>query len=62
MNKKYDVVIVGGVNWGLVGLADYDMVAATFGAGTRLSRIIYALVGLAAVYCVLLLPRAARSG
>jgi len=38
------------VNWGLVGLFSFDLVAATFGQMSALSRIVYALVGLAAAY------------
>jgi uncharacterized membrane protein YuzA (DUF378 family) len=44
------LMIIGGVNWGLVGLADTDLVAMIFGAGTTLARVVYALVGLAALY------------
>jgi uncharacterized membrane protein YuzA (DUF378 family) len=44
------LLIVGGLNWGLVGLADFDLVAAIFGAGSVVSRIIYVLVGLSALY------------
>jgi len=44
------LVIVGGVNWGLVGLAGFDLVATLFGAGSILSRIVYILVGLSAVW------------
>ena len=44
------LVIVGGLNWGLVGLFNFDLVAAIFGAMSSLSKIIYVLVGLAAVY------------
>lgn len=44
------LLIVGGLNWGLVGLFDFDLVAALFGEMSPLSRIVYALVGLAAVY------------
>ena len=48
------LLIVGGLNWGLVGLFDFDLVAALFGGtvGTHstLSRIVYGLVGLAALY------------
>jgi len=40
------LVIVGGLNWGLVGLFDFDLVAAIFGGGSALSRIVYVLVGL----------------
>ena len=46
------LVIVGGLNWGLVGLFNFDLVATIFGAGSTLSRIVYILVGLAAVYTI----------
>ena len=57
--KKLDIlaavlVIVGGLNWGLVAVAEFDLVAALvgldFGETNALSRIVYGLVGLAAVY------------
>jgi uncharacterized membrane protein YuzA (DUF378 family) len=41
---------VGGLNWGLVGLFGFDLVAAIFGAGSALSRIVYVLVGLSAAW------------
>ncbi|MFZ2189506.1 MAG: DUF378 domain-containing protein [Candidatus Magasanikiibacteriota bacterium] len=44
------LVIVGGLNWGLVGIFKFDLVATIFGDMSMLSRIVYALVGLAAVY------------
>ena len=44
------LVIVGGLNWGLVGLFNFDLVAAIFGNMTILSRVIYTLVGLSAVF------------
>lgn len=44
------LVVVGGLNWGLVGLADFDLVATLFGYMSAVSRIVYVLVGLAAVY------------
>jgi uncharacterized membrane protein YuzA (DUF378 family) len=44
------LVIVGGLNWGLVGLFKFDLVAAIFGDLSALSRIVYTLVGIAAVY------------
>jgi hypothetical protein len=48
------LLIVGGLNWGLVALAEFDLVAALvgeeFGQTTWLSRIVYGLVGLSAVY------------
>jgi len=46
------LVIVGGLNWGLVGLFKYDLVAAIFGDMSSLSRIVYVLVGLAAIYII----------
>jgi uncharacterized membrane protein YuzA (DUF378 family) len=57
--KKLDIlaavlVIVGGLNWGLVAIGEFDLVAALvgldFGETNALSRIVYGLVGLAAVY------------
>ncbi|HUW23136.1 MAG TPA: DUF378 domain-containing protein [bacterium] len=44
------LIIVGGLNWGLVGLFDFDLVAAIFGMMSALSRIVYILVGLSAIY------------
>jgi uncharacterized protein len=44
------LVIIGGLNWGLVGLLDVNLVAALSGAGTALSRIVYVLVGLSALW------------
>lgn len=46
------LIIVGGINWGLVGWLDYNLVDALFGVGSVLSRVIYALVGLASLYCI----------
>ncbi|MFA5107889.1 MAG: DUF378 domain-containing protein [Patescibacteria group bacterium] len=43
------LLIVGGLNWGLVGLLDFDLVAALFGTMSALSRIVYSLVGVSAV-------------
>ena len=44
------LVIVGGLNWGLVGLFDFDLVAAIFGTGSALARVVYVLVGLSALF------------
>ena len=44
------LLIVGGLNWGLVGLFDFDLVAALFGEMSTLSRIVYTLVGASALY------------
>lgn len=56
------LVIVGGVNWGLVGLFEFDLVAALFGEGSALSRIVYTLVGLSALYQIVPFSRATRVG
>ena len=44
------LLVVGGLNWGLVGLVDFDLVAAIFGEMSILSRVVYTLVGVAAVF------------
>lgn len=45
------VLVIGGINWGLIGLFQYDLVANLFGGqGDMVSRIIYSLVGLSALY------------
>ena len=49
------LLIVGGLNWGLVGLLNFDLVAAVFGAGSIFSRLVYTLVGLSAVWQLLAL-------
>lgn len=46
------LLIVGGFNWGLVGWLDYNLVDSLFGAGSVLSRVVYAVVGVAALYCI----------
>ncbi|PDT47729.1 MULTISPECIES: DUF378 domain-containing protein [Sinorhizobium] len=56
------LVIVGGLNWGLVGLFGFDLVAAIFGAGSGLARIVYILVGLSAVWQIIPLFSAMGSG
>jgi uncharacterized membrane protein YuzA (DUF378 family) len=48
------VVIIGALNWGLVGLLSLDLVAAIFGYMSLLSRIVYTLVGISAVYIALI--------
>jgi uncharacterized protein len=47
------LLIVGGLNWGLVGLFGFDLVAALFGEMTLLSRVVYALVGVSALWQLL---------
>jgi len=50
------ILIIGGINWGLIGFFQFDLVASIFGGQDALfSRIVYALVGLSALYCLTLL-------
>jgi len=51
------LVIVGGLNWGLVGLLNFDLVATIFGSGSALSKIVYDLVGLAALYQIYMVAK-----
>ncbi len=52
------LVIVGGLNWGLVGLFGFDLVAGIFGAGSLLAGAVYVLVGLSAVWQIIPLSSA----
>lgn len=50
------LAIIGALNWGLIGLFTFDLVAwICGGAGTVVARIIYSLVGLAGIWCISLL-------
>ena len=52
------LAIVGGLNWGSIGLFRFDIVAYLFGGQTAtVSRVVYTLVGLAALWCISLLFR-----
>jgi len=58
------LLIIGGLNWGLVAIAEFDLVAAVFGLAfgetNPASRIVYALVGLSALYQAIQLPATLR--
>ena len=57
------LAIIGAVNWGLVGFARFDLVAWIFGGQTAsVSRVVYALVGLAGLWCITLLIRRIARG
>jgi uncharacterized membrane protein YuzA (DUF378 family) len=56
------LVVVGAVNWALVGLIEEDLVASIFGPMSTLSRIIYVLVGIAGVYLVVAATRFREPG
>lgn len=52
------LAIIGGLNWGSIGLFGFDLVAFLFGGqASVMSRIIYTLVGIAALWCITLLFR-----
>lgn len=51
------LIIIGGINWGLVGFFKFDLVAFLFGDMSTLSRVIYDLVGLAAIYGLVFISR-----
>jgi uncharacterized membrane protein YuzA (DUF378 family) len=61
--KTFNIVtliltIIGGLNWGLVGLAHVDVVAALFGVDTAVSRIVYVIVGLSALWQIVPMVKA----
>ncbi|MTI67336.1 MAG: DUF378 domain-containing protein [Firmicutes bacterium] len=51
------LVIIGALNWGLISLFNFDLVATLFGDYTFLSRLVYGLVGIAGLYTISLLFR-----
>lgn len=52
------LLIIGGINWGSVGLFQFDLVAYLFGGSAAMvSRVIFTLVGLSALWCISLLFR-----
>lgn len=46
------LVVIGGLNWGLVGFFEYNLVSSIFGAGSMLTNVVFDLVGLSALYLV----------
>ncbi|RJQ28037.1 DUF378 domain-containing protein [Candidatus Parcubacteria bacterium] len=44
------ILVIGGLNWGLIGLFNFDLVAFLFGVDTLLTNIIYIIVGISALY------------
>lgn len=49
----FGLVIVGGLNWGLVGLLNFNLVDALLGKGSKLSRLVYSLVGLSSLFLIM---------
>ncbi|MCK9438968.1 MAG: DUF378 domain-containing protein [Candidatus Caldatribacteriota bacterium] len=61
MKKNLDLIlliliIIGGLNWGLVGLFNFNLVSFLFGDFSIISRIVYSLVGISAAYWISLIP------
>jgi hypothetical protein len=55
------LVIIGGLNWLSVGLFEYDVVSELFGGATEVgSKIVYIVIGVAALYAISLLPKASK--
>ena len=50
------VLIIGGLNWGLYGLFEYDLIAEIFGVLSATSRTLYTIVGIAALYSAIVVP------
>ena len=56
------LAIIGGLNWGSIGIFGFDLVAFLFGgSSSAISRVVYTLVGLAAIWCISLLFRESTS-
>ena len=52
----YSLVLIGALNWGLIGLFDFNLVSTIFGDMTFLSRTVYTLVGASAIISAFVLP------
>lgn len=48
------LIIIGAINWGLIGFFRFDLIASLFGQLSSISRIIYAIVGIAGIYSLIL--------
>lgn len=55
------LLIIGGLNWGMIGISGIDVVASVFGADSPGSRLVYTLVGLAALYSIYLSAKMATT-
>ena len=55
------LLAIGGLNWGLVGLFNFDLVATIFGDMSALSRIVYIVVGICAIYILAISPKLAKT-
>ena len=51
------LVIIGAINWGLIGLFNFDLVAILFGTMTAISRIVYVIIGIAGLWSIRFLAK-----
>lgn len=51
------LLVIGGLNWGLVGIFDFNLVTKIFGDMSTIARVIYAVVGLSGIYVFLLIGK-----
>lgn len=56
-NIALALVVIGAINWGLIGIFNFDLVAAIFGSMSVISRIIYTLVGISGLWAIRLFFR-----
>lgn len=54
---SFIILLIGGINWGLVGFFNFDLVAKVFGNMSILSRIIYSIVGVSAIVATITAPK-----
>lgn len=54
------LLVVGGLNWGLVGLFGFNLVSFLFGAGTFLANLVYIIIAICALYLIFAMPTAHR--
>jgi hypothetical protein len=59
-NLSVILLLIGGICWGLIGAFSFDLVGMVFGVMSPLTRIIFVLVGLSAIYRILLWAKARR--
>lgn len=55
------LLAVGGLNWGLVGIFNFDLVATIFGDMSVISRVVYAVVGVCAIYVLAISAKLGKS-
>ena len=54
------LLIIGGLNWGLIGLFDFDLLSVLFGENSAFTRVLYTLIGLSGVYTIFVMNKLAR--